>query len=85
LFYGTGGLVIADEKFSASATPGVTNSDSKLQTGWVAGVGVEWMFMPHWSFKAEYLYRSITSATLLGLQTNTLNMNSGQAGINFHF
>ncbi|TRL31005.1 porin family protein [Methylosinus sporium] len=29
------------------------------QTGWTAGAGVEWMFMPDWSLKAEYLYFSL--------------------------
>ena len=24
--------------------------------GWTAGGGAEWMFMPNWSVKAEYLY-----------------------------
>ncbi|WP_424362235.1 outer membrane protein [Methylocystis parvus] len=29
---------------------------SDTLTGWTAGGGVEWMFMPNWSAKAEYLY-----------------------------
>src|ERR1700732_578838 len=51
LLYGTGGLAIADTKISA--TDGVVSfSDSKTQTGWTAGAGVEWMFMPRWSLQA---------------------------------
>jgi outer membrane immunogenic protein len=89
LFYGTGGLAIADTKLSASAL-GVTLSDSKTQVGWTVGAGIEWMFVPHWSLKAEYLYRSFSGTTFFaqippGLPLGTLNINSGQVGINYHF
>ena len=90
LFYGTGGLALADTTVSASAL-GVTFSDSKTLTGWTVGAGAEWMFMPHWSLKAEYLYRSFGGQTFFaaqfppGIATGTLNVNSGQVGVNFHF
>ena len=29
---------------------------NQINTGWTAGGGVEWMFMPNWSLKAEALY-----------------------------
>ncbi len=29
---------------------------SNTQVGWTAGGGLEWMFMPNWSAKVEYLY-----------------------------
>src|SRR6266481_100594 len=53
----------ADERASATAL-GVTISDTKTRTGWTAGAGVEWMFLPHWSVKGEYLYRSFSSETI---------------------
>jgi len=90
LFYGTGGFAWADERVSASAL-GVSISDTKTRTGWTAGAGVEWMFLPHWSVKGEYLYRSFSSETIFsgvipgGLTTGTLNINSGQVGVNYHF
>jgi outer membrane immunogenic protein len=85
LFYGTGGVAFADTKVSVTAL-GTTLSDSKTQTGWTAGAGVEWMFMPRWSLKAEYLYRRFDNVTLFGVSTNSsLALNSGQVGINFHF
>jgi outer membrane immunogenic protein len=84
LLYGTAGFALADEK--GSATNGaVTLSDTETRTGWTAGAGVEWMFMPRWSLKAEYLYRSFDSVTVLGVATGTLAVNSGQFGINYHF
>ena len=84
LLYGTAGLELADTKVTASGF-GVTISDSKTQTGWTAGAGVEWMFMPRWSLKAEYLYRRFENTTLFGQPTGTLALNSGQFGINYHF
>jgi len=84
LLYGTGGFALADEKGSATAL-GVTLSDSETRTGWTAGAGIEWMFIPRWSLKAEYLYRRFDSVTVLGFPTGTLAVNSGQFGINYHF
>jgi outer membrane immunogenic protein len=89
LLYGTAGLALADNKLSITAL-GQTLTDSKTQVGWTAGAGVEWMFLPRWSVKAEYLYRSFSSTTFFaqfppGLPLGTLNINSGQVGINFHF
>jgi len=37
-------------------------SYSNTQAGWIAGGGVEWMFMPNWSLKAEALYYDLGSA-----------------------
>jgi outer membrane immunogenic protein len=72
LVYGTGGFayggVYANVVQSAyeNVTPGVgagfTNTwvgggrQNQLLTGWTAGGGAEWMFMPNWSLKAEALY-----------------------------
>jgi outer membrane immunogenic protein len=84
LLFGTGGFALANEKASATAL-GITVSDSKTQTGWTVGAGVEWMFMPRWSLKAEYLYRRFDNTTLFGMPVGTLALNSGQVGVNFHF
>jgi outer membrane immunogenic protein len=84
MLYGTGGLAVADTKVSATAL-GITVSDSKTQTGWTAGAGIEWMFIPRWSLKAEYLYRRFDNVTLFGVSTGNIALNSGQVGVNFHF
>ena len=34
---------------------------SNTRTGWTAGGGVEWMFVPNWTAKAEYLYVDLDS------------------------
>jgi len=38
-------------------------SFQNTRTGWTAGGGVEWLFAPHWSAKAEYLYVGLVTDT----------------------
>ena len=89
LIYGTGGftygLLNQDGWYSATST---------TQTGWTAGGGAEWMFMPNWSAKVEYLYSFISGGRSynwinLGLDTNSVNNNTRwntvRAGVNYHF
>jgi outer membrane immunogenic protein len=66
LAYGTGGLAYGGVRTSASIATTTTNvliddafasnSVSDTRAGWTAGGGLEWMFAPNWSAKAEYLY-----------------------------
>jgi outer membrane immunogenic protein len=90
LIYGTGGYAWADNRMTFTG-PGGSLSDSKFHSGWTAGAGVEVMFAPKWSVKAEYLYRSFDSQNYFagiappGLASGTLNLNSVQLGVNYHF
>jgi outer membrane immunogenic protein len=88
LVYGTGGYAWADNRLTLSAL-GVSVSDSQIHSGWTVGAGVEVMFAPKWSVKAEYLYRSFDSETYFAgiapLASGTLNLNSVQVGVNYHF
>jgi outer membrane immunogenic protein len=90
LVYGTGGYAWADNRITLSAL-NVSISDSQLHSGWTVGAGVEVMFAPKWSVKAEYLYRSFDSQTYFagiappGLASGTINLNSVQVGVNYHF
>jgi outer membrane immunogenic protein len=74
LAYGTGGLAYGGIK----STTGIFGQEdpntgsnpffgagfaSTTQIGWTAGGGVEWMFLPNWSVKAEYLYYNLGSVT----------------------
>lgn len=60
LVYATGGLAVADEKFSQTLTllaPFVsTNSFTTTRVGWTVGGGVEYALNRNWSVKGEYLY-----------------------------
>jgi outer membrane immunogenic protein len=82
LIYGTGGYAWADNRVTI-----VGFSDNKIHSGWTLGAGVEVMFAPKWSVKAEYLYRSFESQTYFAgnLPSGTLNLNSVQLGVNYHF
>jgi outer membrane immunogenic protein len=111
LIYGTGGLAYANANLSSSyATtdlsgfygPGyATASYSDTRIGWTAGGGVEWMFLPNWSAKLEYLYYDLGTVTLnsvvtwgalgyygYGYSTSAsarFNGNLVRAGVNYHF
>ena len=82
LFYGTGGLAFGGVKnnllatfndgndcaFTSCAVVGLNNfNNDNTRWGWVAGVGIEWMFAPNWSLKGEYQYIDLGSVT----QTST--------------
>ncbi len=108
LIYGTGGLAYGQANLSLNQfqqfgiAVGWSNSTtSNTLIGWTAGGGLEWMFMPNWSAKAEYLYYD------LGNQTNQnqfvayspsgaqwtygsyasrqFNGSIARAGVNYHF
>jgi len=72
LVYATGGLAYGEADlnatwFSPRLSPALYQGGSwlgttDLRTGWTAGAGVEWMFLPRWSVKAEYLYYDLGTA-----------------------
>ncbi len=89
LVYGTGGLAYGGANLSATFLSGDlagvygpgngSFSYSNTRVGWTLGGGVEWMFMPNWSAKVEYLYYDLGTVT-----TNTvvagLNNTTGKIG-----
>ena len=93
LLYATGGYAWMDNRIrGAIPVLAVNVSDSNFHHGWTAGAGVEWMFAPKWSLKAEYLYRSFSGEQYFagplfagGFNTGNINFHSGQVGVNFHF
>lgn len=61
LTYFTGGVSWGEADFTASATRqsngyNAATSFSDTATGYVLGGGIEWMFLPNWIARAEYLY-----------------------------
>lgn len=92
LLYGTAGFAYGDVSRNGIAPVG------SLQTGWTAGGGVEWMFLPNWSTKFEYLYTNISGgpSTVWGFYPSlrapiAINVNNQsawntiRAGVNYHF
>jgi outer membrane immunogenic protein len=56
-------------------------SIDKTRWGWTAGGGVEWMFAPQWSVKAEYLYYDLGSRDL----DFPFTVHDNQTGLNATF
>jgi len=86
LFYATGGLAWAGERFRDP--PAIGDDDKILNTrfGWSAGGGVEYGFAPHWSVRLEYLYSRFERANInfpSGTQyTSSLDFQALRVGLN---
>lgn len=107
LIFGTGGLAVGRDGLSnvficptcgpvSPLAPFGVSESRRTATGWTAGGGFEWMFMPHVSLKAEYLYvdlgtQSTTEIYNYGAFASSLTSsvrnteNIARAGINWHF
>ncbi len=108
LIYGTGGLAYGQANLSLNqfqqfgVAVGWSNSTtSTTLVGWTAGGGLEWMFSPGWSMKAEYLYYDIGNQstqnqfvayspsgaqwTYSSYATRQFNGSIIRAGVNYHF
>lgn len=104
LLFATGGLAVGQHKLGIGITDptavppaNLFNQTSNVSAGWTIGAGAEWMFAPHWSLKAEYLYVDLgnisstinyayatgNTSTLTATVRDTMNIVRG--GINYHF
>ena len=88
LLYAKGGYAWTNAK--TSFTDGVmTVSDSQTHTGYTIGGGLEYLFTPSWSAKAEYMYTSLGGETynLLGgpLDSGNIDFHTIKVGVNYHF
>jgi outer membrane immunogenic protein len=70
LLYGTGGFAYGRNTLELTALApfagppaNLYNQDRATKTGWTAGGGIEWMFLPSWTVKGEYLYTDLGSQT----------------------
>jgi outer membrane immunogenic protein len=88
LFYAKGGYAWANNKLSLSAG-GLTASDSHVHSGYTIGGGIEYMFAPNWSAKAEYMFTHLEGQTYnlggLAFDSGTAEFNSIKVGVNYHF
>jgi outer membrane immunogenic protein len=84
--YFTGGAAFGDIKASNSAI----GEAHKVKFGWVAGAGIEYAMLAHWSLKVEYLYVDLGGfdcAAVCGAATDnvSLNANIARMGLNYRF
>ena len=98
LFYAKGGWAFLDTNFQVGGiTPGglawSTNNNNNGLDGWTVGGGIEYLFAPSWSVKAEYLFfdfgrNHVDWIDATGFDwrfDRELEVNSFKVGINYHF
>jgi opacity protein-like surface antigen len=103
LFYVKGGWAYLDNSssFGFGSSVGSPWYTDKSLDGWTVGGGIEYMWSPNWSVKAEYLYFDFSknnhngddglwlNGTQYGNWTdhfdNQLTINTFKVGLNYHF
>lgn len=90
LLYAKGGYAWANNKASVDVAGANMFSQSRTHSGWTVGGGLEWMFAPAWSAKAEYMYadfgKANYGAALLppGVDVGA-SVHTVKVGVNYHF
>jgi outer membrane immunogenic protein len=102
LIYGTGGAAWANINTNSTITTGplagTFAGEALALQGWTAGGGLEWLFLPNWTVKAEYLFMRFQHVdetynyALVGpgvpftanITTNS-NINTFRIGVNYLF
>jgi outer membrane immunogenic protein len=95
LIYGTGGLAYGHASSSTSislapvaglgggfASSATSGAFSGTRVGWTAGAGAEYMFLPNWTVKAEYLHYDLGSVTYSNGSLNGVLAGSGLEFVN---
>jgi outer membrane immunogenic protein len=88
LLYGTAGFAYGDLRLNY----GWLGSQARVGTGWTAGGGLEYAFLPNWSAKVEYLYTNIGAnydsiyvAPFIVESQQRAHLNTVRAGVNYRF
>jgi outer membrane immunogenic protein len=91
LFYGTGGVAIADVHyadqvcFPTAGIPGCNAASSNVTpVGFAVGGGIEWEFAPMWSVKAEYLFVDLGTSSFDSTFVSTQTFSSATITHNHH-
>ena len=88
LLFAKGGYAWANNEISGSGF-GISHSESKVHSGWTVGGGLEWMFAPAWSAKAEHMYADFSKerygAAILSPGYLGASIHTFKVGVNYHF
>ena len=88
MIYATGGGAWVNFEGSLNGF-GESVSAESTRSGWTVGGGVEWMFLPRWSAKVEYLFIDVGDREFTNSFGDTasvkLQENIVRVGINYHF
>ena len=79
-----------NEKVTVGGVPVAFVIDGDHKNGYTVGAGVEYMFAPNWSAKAEYQYYNFgdarfTAGPLVGTGNFTTDDHTFKAGVNYRF
>jgi outer membrane immunogenic protein len=93
LFYAKGGYAYSDnrETLTFGGTPVAFTLDRNHRNGYTVGGGIEYLFTPNWSAKAEYQYynfgnsRFLTPAPLVPFGAFSNDEHTLKAGVNYRF
>jgi outer membrane immunogenic protein len=90
LLYAKGGYAWANNKSTLSVPLiGASFTDSHTHSGYTVGGGLEYLFTPSWSAKAEYMYTSLGGETYnfggLPLDSTNIDFHTIKVGVNYHF
>ncbi len=94
LVYVKGGYAYSDNNetlTTLAGAPAIFAFDSNHSNGYTVGGGLEYMFAPNWSAKAEYQYynfgssRFVTPAQLIPLGSFTTDDHTVKVGVNYRF
>jgi outer membrane immunogenic protein len=92
LVYVKGGYAYSDNNETLTTLGGVPVGfalDSDHRDGFTVGAGIEYMFAPNWSAKAEYMFTHLDSKTYtlgaLAVDSGTAEFSSIKVGVNYHF
>ena len=89
MIYGTGGAAWARNELTVSGF-GITLTEDRTHSGWVAGGGIEWALWDNWTVKAEYQFLSFDSERFLsgpvagGIDVDT-DIHTIRIGLNYRF
>jgi outer membrane immunogenic protein len=75
-----GALTAGDEWTDSFGSISQSGNNNETRVGWTAGGGVEWMFMPNWSLKVEYLYYDLGSVTWLNSPNSSIASTTDAIG-----
>jgi len=84
MIYGTGGFAFGEMQLATGTWNG---NLSHIATGWTAGGGLEWAFLPNWSAKVEYLFTNI-GANNWGNNWSPeerVRIHAIRVGVNYHY
>ncbi|MBV9565828.1 MAG: porin family protein [Bradyrhizobium sp.] len=94
LLYAKGGYAWRDNPnigVSVAGTPAPFTTTGAQQSGWTVGAGLEYMFAPSWSAKAEYQYYNFGTTTFTGGPAEIVGSrfrddeHSVKVGVNYRF